>query len=100
MRVNNGPPPAKSENFAFGGGRGGERSSGNTNRVYVGNLSWGVDNSALESLFSEQGTVKEARVVFDRESGRSRGFGFVTYSSPEEVSNAIEALDGTVSTLF
>ncbi|EYU34456.1 hypothetical protein MIMGU_mgv1a010534mg [Erythranthe guttata] len=91
LRVNSGPPPAKSDT-PFGGPR--RTSSGNTNRVYVGNLSWGVDNSALETLFSEQGQVQEARVVYDRESGRSRGFGFVTYSSPEEVNSAIEALDG------
>ena len=42
---------------------------------HVGNLAWGVDDLALENLFSEQGKVMEARVVYDRESGRSRGFG-------------------------
>jgi nucleolin len=63
----------------------------------VGNLSWGVDNSALANLFSEQGEVLEARIVYDRESGRSRGFGFVTYGSAEEVENAISNLDGSVS---
>lgn len=92
LRVNSGPPPAKS---SFQGGRGRERGSfDSANRLYVGNLAWGVDNLALETLFSEQGKVKEARVVYDKESGRSRGFGFVTYSSPEEVNNAIEVLDG------
>lgn len=70
---------------------------GEANRVYVGNLSWGVDNSALANLFKEQGEVLEARVIYDRESGRSRGFGFVTYGSNEEVENAISNLDGTVS---
>ncbi|KAK4432449.1 ribonucleoprotein A, chloroplastic [Sesamum alatum] len=93
LRVNSGPPPSKRENSSFRGPRGGGNSD-STNRVYVGNLAWGVDNLALEALFSEQGNVKEARVVFDRESGRSRGFGFVTYSSPEEVNNAIQLLDG------
>jgi hypothetical protein len=63
----------------------------------VGNLSWGVDNSTLENLFSEQGQVVDARVIYDRESGRSRGFGFVTYGSSEEVNNAISNLDGVVS---
>lgn len=63
----------------------------------MGNLSWGVDDVALESLFSEQGKVMEAKVVYDRDSGRSRGFGFVTYSSPEEVNSAISSLDGVVS---
>ncbi|PIM97982.1 Splicing factor 3b, subunit 4 [Handroanthus impetiginosus] len=95
LRVNSGPPPPKSENSLFRGSRGRERTGSNSsNRVYVGNLAWGVDNDALEALFSEQGNVREARVVYDRESGRSRGFGFVTYGSAEEVNNAIEALDG------
>ncbi|KAL0347189.1 UNVERIFIED_CONTAM: ribonucleoprotein A, chloroplastic [Sesamum calycinum] len=76
-------------------GYGRERtSSDSSNKLYVGNLAWGVDNLALETLFSEQGNVKEARVVYDKESGRSRGFGFVTYSSAEEVNSAIEELDG------
>lgn len=98
LRVNSGPPPSKS---SFQGGRGREQGSfDSANRLYVGNLAWGVDNLALETLFSEQGKVKEARVVYDKESGRSRGFGFVTYSSPEEVNNAIEVLDGIVSVLL
>ena len=54
----------------------------------MGNLAWGVDDLALENSFSEQGKVREARVVYDRESGRSRGFGFVTYSSAEEIGRA------------
>ncbi|CAA2953536.1 29 kDa ribonucleo A, chloroplastic-like isoform X2 [Olea europaea subsp. europaea] len=84
------------EGSSFGGSRGGSRTSfDNSNRVYVGNLSWGVDDLALETLFSEQGKVMEAKVVYDRESGRSRGFGFVTYSSAHEVNNAVESLDGT-----
>ena len=49
---------------------------------------------ALESLFSEQGKVVEARVIYDRDSGRSKGFGFVTYDSSQEVQNAIKSLDG------
>ncbi|KAL3825905.1 hypothetical protein ACJIZ3_021934 [Penstemon smallii] len=82
------------DSSSFRGSRG-EGSFDNTNRVYVGNLSWGVDNLALETLFSEQGRVKEAKVVYDRDSGRSRGFGFVTFGSPQEVSKAVEKLDGT-----
>lgn len=111
LRVNAGPPPPpRSENSRFGentrfgdnsrfrGGspRGG--SSDSDNRVHVGNLAWGVDNSALESLFGGHGTVLEAKVIYDRESGRSRGFGFVTFSSPDEVNSAIQSLDGVVST--
>jgi nucleolin len=78
-----------------GGGGGGNFDSGN--KLYVGNLSWGVDNSTLENLFSEQGTVLDAKVIYDRDSGRSRGFGFVTYGSADEVNNAISNLDGVVS---
>ena len=70
LRVNAGPPPPRESSFSRP-----PRSSegfGQSNRVYVGNLSWGVDNLALETLFSEQGKVVDAKVVYDRESGRSR----------------------------
>ncbi|MFS7915064.1 putative RNA recognition motif domain, nucleotide-binding alpha-beta plait domain superfamily [Helianthus anomalus] len=99
LRVNSGPPPPRREESSFGGPReggrgGGGRSFDNTNRVYVGNLAWSVDNIALETLFREQGNVVEAKVVYDRESGRSRGFGFVTFSSADEVNSAVDSLDG------
>ncbi|KAK7392488.1 hypothetical protein VNO78_20928 [Psophocarpus tetragonolobus] len=96
LRVNAGPPPPRSEispRFR-GSSRGGGGFSDSANRVHVSNLDWGVDNLALESLFRAQGKVLEARVIYDRESGRSRGFGFVTYSSSEEVNSAIQCLDG------
>ncbi len=63
-------------------------------KLYVGNLSFSVDSTALERLFAEYGTVESASVVTDRESGRSRGFGFVEMSSPEEAEAAINALNG------
>lgn len=63
-------------------------------RIYVGNLPWDVDNDRLEQLFSEHGKVLSARVVSDRETGRSRGFGFVTMASEIEMNDAIGALDG------
>lgn len=94
LRVNSGPPPRKDEFPSRGFRAGGNLDV--ANRVYIGNLSWGIDDLALETLFSEQGKVLEAKVVYDRESGRSRGFGFVTYSSAEEVENAIQSLNGTV----
>lgn len=99
LRVNAGPPPPRrdgppqSGGFRSGGGSGG----GGGNRLYIGNLSWGVDDLALENLFSEQGQVVEAKVVYDRDTGRSRGFGFVTYNSTQEVENAISSLNGAVS---
>ncbi|XWS55829.1 hypothetical protein CRYUN_Cryun09bG0033800 [Craigia yunnanensis] len=93
LRVNSGPPPPRREEFSPRGARGAATMDA-SNRVYVGNLSWGVDDSTLETLFSEQGKVVEAKVVYDRESGRSRGFGFVTYNSSEEVDSAIKSLNG------
>ncbi|MED6211890.1 hypothetical protein PIB30_077916 [Stylosanthes scabra] len=63
-------------------------------RIYVGNLPWDVDNARLEQIFSEHGKVVNARVVYDRESGRSRGFGFVTMTDESEMNDAIAALDG------
>jgi RNA recognition motif-containing protein len=56
-----------------------------------------VDDSRLVQLFSEHGKVVDARVVYDRESGRSRGFGFVTMATQDELDDAIAALDGQVS---
>lgn len=65
-----------------------------SNRIFVGNLAWSVDDAGLERLFSSHGTVQDARVMRDRESGRSRGFGFVAMSTAEEMQAAIAALDG------
>ncbi|XP_019167181.1 PREDICTED: 28 kDa ribonucleoprotein, chloroplastic-like [Ipomoea nil] len=63
-------------------------------RIYVGNIPWSVDDARLEQVFSEHGKVVNARVVCDRETGRSRGFGFVTMSSEAEMNDAIADLDG------
>lgn len=63
-------------------------------RIFVGNLPWEVDNSTLEQVFSEHGKVVSAKVVYDRETGRSRGFGFVTMSDETGMSGAVAALDG------
>uniref|UniRef100_A0A0E0LNP9 RRM domain-containing protein n=1 Tax=Oryza punctata TaxID=4537 RepID=A0A0E0LNP9_ORYPU len=94
LRVNSGPPPPR-DDFAPRSPRGGGGNNfDSSNKLYVGNLAWGVDNSTLENLFREQGNVLDAKVIYDRESGRSRGFGFVTYGSAEEVNNAISNLDG------
>ncbi|KAF8390535.1 hypothetical protein HHK36_025062 [Tetracentron sinense] len=65
-------------------------------RIYVGNLPWQMDDARLEQLFSEHGKVVDARVVYDRENGRSRGFGFVTMSTKTDLDDAIAALDGQV----
>lgn len=70
------------------------RFEDNSNKMFVGNIPWGVDDMTLERMFSEHGKVLEAKIVFDRESGRSRGFGFVTMSSASEVNEAINKMDG------
>ncbi|RCV44599.1 hypothetical protein SETIT_9G387200v2 [Setaria italica] len=96
LRVNSGPPSPRDDSAprAPRGGGGGGNIVDSGNKIYVaGNLAWGVNNSTLENLFSEQGRVLDAKVTYDRESGRSRGFGFVTYGSAEEVNNAISNLD-------
>ncbi len=63
-------------------------------KLYVGNLSFGVDSSSLEELFQQYGSVQSAQVISDRETGRSKGFGFVEMGSDSEASAAIEALNG------
>ncbi|MFO7974732.1 MAG: RNA-binding protein [Candidatus Hydrogenedentota bacterium] len=63
--------------------------------IYVGNLSYDTDNAALRAMFEEHGSVDDARVIEDRQTGRSRGFGFVEMSNEEEARAAIEALNGT-----
>ncbi|XP_073059135.1 28 kDa ribonucleoprotein, chloroplastic-like [Primulina eburnea] len=65
-----------------------------TYRIYAGNLPWGLDDERLEEIFSEHGKVISARVVSDRETRRSRGFGFVVMSSESEMNDAIANLDG------
>ena len=59
--------------------------------IYVGNLPWSIDDSGLEQVFAEHGTVTSARVITDRQTNRSRGFGFVEMSDGAE--NAIQALN-------
>lgn len=63
--------------------------------IYVGNLAWGVRDEDLRSAFERFGSVDSAKVIMDRESGRSRGFGFVEMSNKEEGDNAIKAMNGT-----
>ena len=63
-------------------------------KLYVGNLSFNTGNTELEQLFASIGTVESATVVEDRETGRSRGFGFVEMSSKEEGERAIAELNG------
>jgi len=63
-------------------------------KLYVGNLPFTAGDADLESLFAQAGTVKSAQVIKDRASGRSKGFGFVEMSSPDEAQNAITMFHG------
>jgi cold-inducible RNA-binding protein len=63
-------------------------------RLYVGNLTYGVNDGALEQLFAPHGTVVSAQVVMDRDTGRSKGFGFVEMKTDQEAQAAIQALNG------
>jgi cold-inducible RNA-binding protein len=63
-------------------------------KLYVGNLSYDMTNSALEALFAPYGTVQSAQVIMDRDSGRGKGFGFVEMGSDQEAQAAIQALNG------
>ena len=63
-------------------------------KLYVGNLAYGVDSSALEQMFAPFGTVQSAQVIADRDTGRSKGFGFVEMGSDQEAQAAIAAMNG------
>jgi RNA recognition motif-containing protein len=63
--------------------------------IYVGNLVWEVTSDDLYALFKEYGSVKRAQVITDRESMRSRGFGFVEMNNDDEAQRAIDALNGS-----
>ena len=64
------------------------------NKLYVGNLSYNATSSDLEQLFGQHGTVQSAQVIADRDTGRSKGFGFVEMGSDAEAQAAISALNG------
>jgi RNA recognition motif-containing protein len=67
----------------------------NSRKLYVGGLPYSTSDGQLSELFSAHGTVDSARVITDRMTGRSKGFGFVEMSSQSEAEQAIEALNGT-----
>ena len=65
-----------------------------SSKLFVGNLSFNTTENDLQDTFAAHGTVVEANLMMDRESGRPRGFAFVTMGSPEEAQQAIQALNG------
>src|SRR5262245_11671651 len=62
-------------------------------KLYVGNLTYGVTNELLEQMFAPHGTVQSAQIIMDRDTGRSKGFGFVEMSSDQEAQTAISAMN-------
>jgi len=63
--------------------------------IYVGNLDYKVNESDLESLFSEYGTVNSVKIITDKYNGRSKGFGFVEMENSDEAKKAVSGLNGT-----
>ena len=63
-------------------------------KVFVGGLSWSTDESTLAQTFEQAGEVTEVNIIKDRETGRPRGFGFVTFASGEDARRAVERFDG------
>ena len=64
--------------------------------IYVGNLDFKVKEDDLEGIFEEYGTVSSAKIIVDKYSGRSKGFGFVTMENQDEAKNAINELNGAM----
>lgn len=66
------------------------------NKLFVGSLPWSVDDQALNELFASYGEITSARVITDRETGRSRGFGFVEFADEASARAALDAMDGSM----
>jgi len=64
-------------------------------KLFVGGLSWDTTDDGLRQAFASYGEITEAKVITDRDTGRSRGFGFVTFSQEEDAKKAISQMDGT-----
>lgn len=65
------------------------------NKLFVAGLPWSVDDEQLRDLFSQYGAIISAKVIIDRDTNRSKGFGFVEFNSAEDANNALKALDGS-----
>jgi RNA recognition motif-containing protein len=63
-------------------------------KLFVGGLSWGTDESGLRAAFEEFGEITEVKVITDRDTGRSRGFGFVTFTEADDANRAIAEMNG------
>lgn len=65
-------------------------------KIYAGNLGWGLTSQGLRDAFADQPGLMSAKVIYDRNSGRSRGFGFVSFESEEDLQAALNAMNGVV----
>jgi len=65
------------------------------NKLFVGGLSWGTDDAALQSAFSQYGDIDSVRVVMDRNTGRSKGFGFVSFVNRDSAQEAVDKMNGS-----
>jgi RNA recognition motif-containing protein len=63
-------------------------------KLFIGNIEWGTTEDDLKELFGKYGDIEEAIIIKDRMSGRSKGFGFVTFANEEDADKAMEALNG------
>jgi len=64
-------------------------------KIFVGNLAWAVSEDLLNSTFSKFGEIEDLRIILDRETGKSKGFGFITFKDKESVQKAIDQMDNT-----
>ncbi|KAL6599932.1 hypothetical protein ACP70R_045583 [Stipagrostis hirtigluma subsp. patula] len=95
------PPPVRFGSWGFSPVRGGARkeemaASDVEYRCFVGGLAWATDDRSLEEAFSKYGEILESKIINDRETGRSRGFGFVTFKDEKAMNDAIEGMNGQV----
>src|SRR5262245_6565237 len=88
-----GPRPISPSSLRFISG-GPSRAQDDRMKIYVGNLPFSTTDEELRGMFAAHGAVSSAQVVIDRETGRSRGFGFVEMASDDEARKAIEAMNG------
>ena len=65
-----------------------------SNKLFVGGLSWDTNDEGLRAAFERFGPINDSKVITDRDTGRSRGFGFITFDAPADAQTAIEEMDG------
>ena len=65
-----------------------------SNKLFIGGLSWDTTNESLQKAFEQYGEIVDLKIITDRETGRSRGFGFITYADSQAIKSAISEMDG------